>query len=316
MVPVRPALLLLFRVLLVVASTTVTVAALEAGYRIWKGLPVLAVTNWREARLAPLRAASPSMPDAQLGWTMRSWVSSTGFNTLDLGIRSNGIGEAGVRMHGILAVGDSFTAGSEVVDGESWPAYLEQQLGEPVLNAGVGGYGTDQIILRAEQLLPIVRPHTLIVGFLVDDISRSAFSTYGQPKPYFTFEGDTLQAHEISSPTWRDLSLARGSVARALLPLAEHSAVADRIMAGVAPTFWFLTADQRYVEIDVDPVRVTCALLDRLQQQTKRQGVRSVLFMQYGARIYTTIETRSAPAEAVLTCAARAGFTVVEIGRA
>jgi hypothetical protein len=45
----------------------------------------------------------------------------------------------------ILALGDSFTFGSEVGPGESWPAFLESMLGSPVINAGQGGYGVGQI---------------------------------------------------------------------------------------------------------------------------------------------------------------------------
>ena len=52
----------------------------------------------------------------------------------------------------ILAVGDSFTFGDEVNDGQTWPAQLQLLTGRRVLNGGVSGYGFDQIVLRAEQL--------------------------------------------------------------------------------------------------------------------------------------------------------------------
>ena len=64
----------------------------------------------------------------------------------------------------ILAVGDSCTYGDEVSDNETWPAYLEAEMGTRVWNAGVFGYGLDQAVLRAEVLLPKLKPDILIVG--------------------------------------------------------------------------------------------------------------------------------------------------------
>jgi hypothetical protein len=46
-------------------------------------------------------------------------------------------------------VGDSFTAGADVAEHESYVAQLEAMLNYPVINGGVGGYGTDQMILAA-----------------------------------------------------------------------------------------------------------------------------------------------------------------------
>ncbi len=40
----------------------------------------------------------------------------------------------------IIAIGDSFTEGSKVSDGQEWPAVLSSLLGEPVYNLGMSGY--------------------------------------------------------------------------------------------------------------------------------------------------------------------------------
>src|SRR5690349_13483737 len=45
----------------------------------------------------------------------------------------------------ILALGDSMTEGFAVGNDETWPAQLERLTGRRVLNAGVRGYGLDQI---------------------------------------------------------------------------------------------------------------------------------------------------------------------------
>ncbi|MBV8191138.1 MAG: hypothetical protein JO339_28125 [Alphaproteobacteria bacterium] len=80
------------------------------------------------------------------------------FHTIDAdGLRSSG--EKLISSDGsILAVGDSFTYGDEVLDEEAWPAQLQRLTGRRVLNGGVTGYGFDQIVLRAEQLAIIHEP--------------------------------------------------------------------------------------------------------------------------------------------------------------
>jgi len=58
--------------------------------------------------------------------------------------------EKHVNNAAIAVFGDSFTKGHPVIE-ESWPHLLEQKLARPVLNFGVGGYGTDQAYLRLEK---------------------------------------------------------------------------------------------------------------------------------------------------------------------
>src|SRR5262249_34362993 len=126
--------------------------------------------------------------DADLGWSLKPNVSidlairntSDRFimNTMEFGIRKNGSNDNALRTGGLLAVGDSFTAGSEVADGDPWPALLEAIIQQPVVNAGAGGYGSDQIVMRAEKLLPIVRPQVLLVGMLDQDILRAGYSSF------------------------------------------------------------------------------------------------------------------------------------------
>ena len=51
--------------------------------------------------------------DSSLGWHLKPFIAMQDFNTLEYGFRSNGRGQNEVRPGGVLAVGSSFTAGSE-----------------------------------------------------------------------------------------------------------------------------------------------------------------------------------------------------------
>jgi hypothetical protein len=94
--------------------------------------------------------------DAQLGW---DYPPNTEFvNTSSIGRRYVASFAAdGSRRHGssarppvIAAYGDSFTAGVDVNDDETWPYVLEQILDRGVRNFGTGAYGTDQAVLKFE----------------------------------------------------------------------------------------------------------------------------------------------------------------------
>jgi hypothetical protein len=79
--------------------------------------------------------------------------SGESFTTGEMGVRLSRTLQAGepspsLPTGGVLAVGDSFVFGSEANDNESWPAYLEHELGIPVVNGGTGGYGYDQAVMR------------------------------------------------------------------------------------------------------------------------------------------------------------------------
>lgn len=52
----------------------------------------------------------------------------------------------------INTFGDSFTQCHQVSDGETWQEYLAANLGEPIRNFGVGGYGVYQAALRLRQI--------------------------------------------------------------------------------------------------------------------------------------------------------------------
>jgi hypothetical protein len=72
----------------------------------------------------------------------------------------------------VSAYGDSFTYSAEVSNQDAWPSVLGQELGCRVSNFGVGGYGTDQSLMRL-QLNKFDRAPIMIIGHASFDIQRN-----------------------------------------------------------------------------------------------------------------------------------------------
>jgi len=297
---------------LLLVSLLLSVALIEIGFRVLFGLPIVALTDWRTEEVVLSRYGVRTALDPVLGWTNLPWIDADGFQTIDYGIRQN-FDETTVRTGAVLAVGDSFTEGWNVGDAESWPAQLEGLTGVPIVNAGIGSYGTDQIVLRAETLLPLVKPRVLIVGFLEDDIFRAGYSMYGTPKPYFTLEQSALLYHP-PGPIERRAAGTMASLGFALRDGLGHFAAADYLMARLAPDYWYSTESVTYEHrAEVDIVSVTCMLLRRLKAQADESGIRTALFMQYTAQSMLMTGARTQEAEAVIACAQDMAIRVIDL---
>src|SRR5262245_41821836 len=85
----RPLLHGALRVALACALVPLALLALDLGYRAQLHRPVLALDDWRAARIAYLSFGHRAQFDAGLGWAPREEYESEGYNTLDLGIRRN-----------------------------------------------------------------------------------------------------------------------------------------------------------------------------------------------------------------------------------
>lgn len=294
-----------------IASISIVLSLLiaEAGFRVVNGVSLLDARSWRLDGVRTKRIGDRAIADAKLGWTLESDYRSDGFNTIDYGIRRN-FDEKHMRPESILAVGDSFTEGfDEVIDKETWPAHLEDKLGVPVVNGGVAGYATDQIILRAEELLPIVRPKTLIIGFTEVDISRAALSDAGAPKPYFSVENNTLIFHP---PGPLDPKIKKSVLGSAVRGVLGYSYLADHLMSRLSPKFWYPTEASVYKEVENDSLDVTCRLLDRLKRQTDEEKIRLLLFLQYGGELVLEEPVIVEDMRGVTVCAEKIGIEVVD----
>jgi hypothetical protein len=122
----------------------------------------------------------------------------------------------------VAVFGDSYTWGDEVGPADAYPNVLAKDIGCRVSNFGVGGYGTDQALLRYEQLEP--EAPVVVLGHFSDNIIRNVNQERGfltnEPfglKPRFVDRDGTLDL--IPLPSLTEEQYARvGQDAATLLP--------------------------------------------------------------------------------------------------
>jgi len=148
--------------------------------------------------------------DEWLGWTLRpNSVRQGGTYTINAsGFRSRREFSKTPPADSlrIAAFGDSFTAGDDVADDETWSYLLERELAgagirAEVLNFGVGAYGMGQAYLRWQRLGKSFAPDIIIFGLQPENLKRNVnifrqlLHRSGPPfsKPRFALIDDELQ---------------------------------------------------------------------------------------------------------------------------
>ena len=166
------------------------------------------------------------------GWELRR-----GFRGYDLGELAtiNRLGYRGpehafARSSGrtrVVMLGDSIAYGAGVKDGQTFSALLESRNPSlDVVNLAVGGYGTDQELIRLEREGLLYSPDVVILDFCLfsdftDNGLPSALFDARQPKPYFTWDGQVLKLHERH--------LKQGPLARTGQWLSDYSHAYNRL---------------------------------------------------------------------------------------
>jgi hypothetical protein len=209
----------------------------------------------------------------------------------------------------ILAVGDSFTVGSEVNNPDAWPAQLGRMLRTEVLNAGQGGFGSDQIILRTEQLTRLLAPRILVISFLDWDVLRAAYRVFGAPKPYFEISEDALVLRNVPVPQeqdqTRDLTLWRQFLGY------SYVAYKTSLVFGFYP--WFTQRENSLIRAhsNEEGTRISCLLMQRLALLGQTAHTKIIFMMQYGGNA----GLEAAPSwfgRDVVECARKADLTVID----
>ena len=133
----------------------------------------------------------------------------------------------------IALFGDSFTAGDEVSDDETWGHQLETKLNQAgirteVLNFGVNAYGMDQAFLRWQEIGRGYAPDMVIFGFQPENLDRNVnifpFASYSYrpfSKPRFILT-ESAGLELLNSPTMPPEQIADVFESFASHPLAQY----------------------------------------------------------------------------------------------
>lgn len=205
-------------------------------------------------------------PGAKFKYDSRkSWSTSINEN----GFRSNG---DTVTPQGkpIIAVGDSFTFGHEVNDNETWPAYLEKIMARPVINGGVDGYGMDQAVMMAENILKKIDADTLIISLIPDDILRNEMSVRAVGKPYFSIENGRLVLHNEHLESSKRRSDIRWVIG--------YSYCLNSLFSRLARNWWFGLSDSAVAHHQ--GMEVGKLLIDRLVLLGKEKEIKILLVIE------------------------------------
>lgn len=196
----------------------------------------------------------------------------------------------------LACFGDSFTYGAEVADRACWAHLLELALEDrraEVLNFGVGGFGTDQALLRYRGEGRGLGARVVLIGIMLENIGRNVNryrplwfpdSETCVTKPRFALEDGRLalvpnplrtraelvaavedgsvlelaRAHEYWAERPRLGPLARRS--GLLRVLNARSAAAERDVRGL------------WVRTEAEPFQVTLALLEQFHREALEDG--------------------------------------------
>jgi GDSL-like Lipase/Acylhydrolase family len=305
---------MLGRFALVIGSVLFTLLVLELGARLMRGPKWL--WKWQNLVLVERDMADTRHGrfayDAELGF-----IPTPGFKSADIAYDalSYRIGPAlpgdEAAQPPVVALGDSYTHGDDVADGETWPAQLQVILHRPVVNAGVTAYGIDQTVLRAERAVAELKPAAMVIGFIPDDLRRAEMRrVWGTEKPYFTLEGNELKLHDVPvppSPAPRDtLDWAQW--------IFGYSVAVDTLLRHKGWQYEW-AVDHERVSPRGEGERLACALMQRLAGLAGNAQVPALIVAQYDPYSWQDADFQKEQrrlAAGVLKCATDAGLATVD----
>ncbi len=303
---------MLGRIVLVAASIIVGLLMLELGLRLVEAGP-RALVEWpnyvREQRVASrAQSGAQARPDPVLGF-----IGLPGYRSAELNYDAHGFrltpSPPGVVLEEppIVAVGGSFTQGTEVADNETMPAYLQALLGRRVINAGMSGYGLDQMVMRAEIVAAKEKPAAIVLGFGYDNLRRSEMSrVWGIEKPYFETVDGTLVLRNVPLPPSPDPATTLDFWQR----LFGRSMLVDFVLKRLKLQYeWSI--DHVRVAPSGEGARQACLLFRRLAALE----VPVVVVAEYDPYLWTDppyMREQKQLIASVLQCAAAAGFATVD----
>jgi hypothetical protein len=209
-------------------------------------------------------------------------------------------------------VGETQTLGVNVDDSDTWPARLAFMLGESVLNGSAWNWGFDQIVLRAEELVPRLRPKTLLIAFRPEAVAATDYKLFGLGyKPYFDVVASKLV------PAGMPVPLVGAQDAGWPQSLFGYSHLVNSFMR-TKPGLWIArkTLNGNWIEyskrahIKDDSRQISCLLMDRLTDLKRQYDMRVIIIIEHGAS--ELLAEPSPPEPPLVGCARVRGLKVVD----
>jgi hypothetical protein len=297
----------------------------ELIWRLLSGVFVLSIDNLVARELSPLQWSNgPLIYDDRLGWRLKPRFQGLGQGRPDgkltfgaFGLRGAPYEASRVPRQAILAVGESLTLGVNVDDSETWPARLGTRLQEAVLNGSTWSWGLDQIILRVEELVPVLHPTILLVAARPESVLETDFKTFGLGyKPYFEVAEGKLVLRGVPVPR-RTASAQDIGGPQAVL---GYSQIVNSLM-GTGVGTWISTQLLRANWIDYSRLaqrahatdqsrEIACLLMERFAHLQSRSGIRVLVIMGYSPSELLSPSTEAIPL--LLACAQAVGLEVLD----
>jgi hypothetical protein len=296
---------------------------IELASRLFAGVFIFSIDNLVARELSTLRwADGPYIFDERLGWRLKPRTVYPGQGRPDgkltigaLGLRGAHVDARRIPEGALLVVGESQTLGVNVDDADTWPGRLGILLGRPVLNGATWSWGLDQIVLRVEELVPPLRPRTIVVALTPQAVAATDYLLWGLGyKPYFDVVDGNLQLAGLPVPLMtgrpRDIGWPQA--------ILGYSHPISRLMRGrrvsrflrwATGSAWIEHA-RRAHGADRSG-EIACLLMQRLASLQRRLGVRVLVVMEYGAA--ELLGPRAAAGEPpVLACGRAQGLETLD----
>lgn len=244
----------------------------------------------------------------------------------------------------ISTYGDSFTYCDEVGDSDTWQTYLGDKLHTNVLNFGVGGYGTDQALLKYE-LHDTMPAKIAILGVLPENINRVVniyrpFYTYTDAlrgtKPVFFKDSDEIRLipNPITSVAelpkldqeqflqelgkfdyWYQLdrSLPRFTFPYVLSFYGWKDAAFAQLTAGVKEFFGGKTRHPWNLYEEEGPLSIMCYIADRFVTTARSRGAEPlIVIMPHTDYVVEMTDKRMVRAAAFMEYLSRKGYPYLD----
>jgi hypothetical protein len=156
--------------------------------------------------------------------------------------------------------------------------------------------------------MPQLKPPTVVLAFIADDILRTALSVReAKGKPYFVPDGEGLALRNVPVQI-----TGRSPLMAAARNILGYSHLFDRIIGRSSlQQIWY----GREIGNGVDPDLVSCRLMDRFAALVRREGAKALVVALPEQAVFTSPSLAASQRKmqaAALGCAAKAGLPTLD----